>query len=279
MAGCPAHSPPVFVPVMTAAIAAIMPFLPFKHIMHKLVLIRHGESTWNLDNRFTGWTDVDLTPTGIEQAKYAGRLLKAEGYEFDVAYTSVLKRATRTLWHVLDEMDRTWLPVVNNWRLNERHYGALQGLNKAETAKQYGDAQVLLWRRSYDTPPPALAPSDPRSERGDMRYARLAPEQIPLTECLKDTVARVLPFWNEALAPALKAGKRVVVAAHGNSIRALVKYLDQVSDADIISLNIPNGIPLVYELDEELKPMRHYYLGDAEAAAKAAAAVASQGKA
>ncbi|ABD69043.1 phosphoglycerate mutase [Rhodoferax ferrireducens T118] len=247
--------------------------------MYKLVLIRHGESTWNLDNRFTGWTDVDLTPLGIEQAKNAGRLLKAEGYEFDVAYTSVLKRATRTLWHVLDEMDRTWLPVVNSWRLNERHYGALQGLNKAETAKQYGDAQVLAWRRSYDTPPPALEPTDPRSERADRRYARLSQDQVPLTECLKDTVARVMPFWYEALAPAIKAGKRVVVAAHGNSIRALVKYLDNISDDDIVGLNIPNGIPLVYELDENLKPIRHYYLGDAEAAAKAAAAVASQGKA
>ncbi|NDP37551.1 MAG: 2,3-diphosphoglycerate-dependent phosphoglycerate mutase [Rhodoferax sp.] len=247
--------------------------------MYKLVLIRHGESTWNLDNRFTGWTDVDLTTTGIEQAKNAGRLLKAEGYEFDIAYTSVLKRSTRTLWHVLDEMDRTWIPVVNSWRLNERHYGALQGLNKAETAKQYGDAQVLAWRRSYDTPPPALEPTDPRSERADPRYARLPQDQVPLTECLKDTVARVLPFWHEALAPAIKAGKRVVVAAHGNSIRALVKYLDNISDDDIVGLNIPNGIPLVYELDENLKPIRHYYLGDAEAAAKAAAAVASQGKA
>ena len=245
--------------------------------MHKLVLIRHGESTWNLDNRFTGWTDVDLTPTGVEQAKNAGRLLKAAGYEFDVAYTSVLKRATRTLWHVLDEMDRTWLPVVHSWRLNERHYGALQGLNKAETAKKYGDAQVLLWRRSYDTPPPPLESNDPRREGGDVRYAKLKPEQIPLTECLKDTVARVMPFWNEALAPALQAGKRVVVAAHGNSIRALVKYLDHISDEDIVGLNIPNGIPLVYELDDELRPIRHYYLGDAEAAAKAAAAVASQG--
>ena len=247
--------------------------------MHKLVLIRHGESTWNLDNRFTGWTDVDLTATGVEQAKECGRLLKAEGYEFDVAYTSVLKRATRTLWHVLDEMDRTWLPVVNSWRLNERHYGALQGLNKAEVAKQYGDAQVLQWRRSYDTPPPALAPTDPRCERNDPRYARLAPDQVPLTECLKDTVARVMPFWNEALAPAMKTGKRVVVAAHGNSIRALVKYLDKISDDDIVGLNIPNGIPLVYELDDNLAPIRHYYLGDAEAAAKAAAAVAAQGKA
>ncbi|NMM20158.1 MAG: 2,3-diphosphoglycerate-dependent phosphoglycerate mutase [Rhodoferax sp.] len=247
--------------------------------MHKLVLIRHGESTWNLDNRFTGWTDVDLTPTGVEQAKNAGRLLRAEGYEFDVAYTSVLKRATRTLWHVLDEMDRTWLPVVNSWRLNERHYGALQGLNKADVAKQYGDDQVLLWRRSYDTPPPALEATDPRCERGDLRYAKLQAEQIPLTECLKDTVARVMPFWNEALAPAIKAGKNVVVAAHGNSIRALVKYLDNISDNDIVGLNIPNGIPLVYELDDNLQPIRHYYLGDAKAAADAAAAVASQGKA
>ncbi|MDM0038090.1 2,3-diphosphoglycerate-dependent phosphoglycerate mutase [Variovorax sp. J22G21] len=247
--------------------------------MHKLVLIRHGESTWNLENRFTGWTDVDLTDTGVEQAKQAGRLLKAEGYEFDVACTSVLKRATRTLWHTLDELDRTWLPVVHSWRLNERHYGGLQGLNKAETAKKYGDEQVLVWRRSYDTPPPPLALDDPRSERGDVRYARLAPEQIPLTECLKDTVARVLPFWNESMAPAIRSGRRLVVAAHGNSIRALVKYLDGISDSDIVGLNIPNGIPLVYELDDELKPLRHYYLGDAEAAAKAAAAVASQGKA
>ena len=246
--------------------------------MHKLVLIRHGESTWNLENRFTGWTDVDLTETGVEQAKQAGRLLKAEGYYFDVAYTSVLKRATRTLWHTLDELDRTWLPVVHSWRLNERHYGGLQGLNKAETAKKYGDEQVLVWRRSYDTPPPPLDATDPRSERGDLRYARLSPEQIPLTECLKDTVARVLPFWNESMAPAIRSGRRLVVAAHGNSIRALVKYLDGISDSDIVGLNIPNGIPLVYELDDELKPLRHYYLGDAAAAEKAAAAVASQGK-
>jgi 2,3-bisphosphoglycerate-dependent phosphoglycerate mutase len=247
--------------------------------MHKLVLIRHGESTWNLENRFTGWTDVDLTALGIEQAKQAGRLLKAEGYDFDVAYTSVLKRATRTLWHTLDELDRTWLPVVHSWRLNERHYGALQGLNKAETAKKYGDEQVLIWRRSYSVPPPALDPGDPRCERGDPRYAKLAPEQVPLTECLKDTVARVLPFWNESMAPAIRAGRRLVVAAHGNSIRALVKYLDGISDDDIVGLNIPNGIPLVYELDDELKPLRHYYLGDAAAAEKAAAAVAAQGKA
>jgi 2,3-bisphosphoglycerate-dependent phosphoglycerate mutase len=246
--------------------------------MHKLVLIRHGESTWNLENRFTGWTDVPLTITGIEQAKAAGLLLKQEGWDFDLCYTSVLQRATHTLWHCLDQMDRTWLPVVHSWRLNERHYGALQGLNKAETAKKYGDEQVLLWRRSYDVPPPPLDPEDPRSERGDPRYARLPAQQIPLTECLKDTVARVLPFWNEAMAPALKSGKRVLVAAHGNSMRALVKYLDGISDSDIVGLNIPNGIPLVYELDANLKPLRHYYLGDAQAAARAAAAVANQGK-
>jgi 2,3-bisphosphoglycerate-dependent phosphoglycerate mutase len=205
-------------------------------------------------------------------------LLKAEGYEFDVAYTSVLKRATRTLWHVLDEMDRTWLPVVHQWRLNERHYGALQGLNKTDTAKQYGEAQVLAWRRSYDTPPPALDASDPRCERHDPRYIKLQPDQIPLTECLKDTVARVMPAWNESLAPAIKAGKRLVLAAHGNSIRAMVKYLDNISDEEIVDLNIPNGAPLVYELDHDLKPIRHYYLGDAQAVAAAAAAVASQGK-
>jgi 2,3-bisphosphoglycerate-dependent phosphoglycerate mutase len=230
--------------------------------MYKFVLIRHGESTWNLENRFTGWTDVDLTPTGIEQAKAAGRLLKAEGYEFDLAYTSLLKRAIHTLWHTLDAMDRQWLPVHNSWRLNERHYGALQGLNKAETAQKFGDEQVLVWRRSYDTPPPALEATD-----------------IPLTECLKDTVDRVIPFWTDSMAPAIKAGKHIVVAAHGNSIRALIKYLDHVSNDDIVNLNIPNGIPLVYELDANLKPIKHYYLGDAEAAAKAAAAVASQGKA
>jgi 2,3-bisphosphoglycerate-dependent phosphoglycerate mutase len=247
--------------------------------MYKLVLIRHGESTWNLENRFTGWTDVPLTDTGVAQAKMAGRLLKEAGYDFDVAYTSVLRRAIWTLWYALDELERTWLPVVKHWRLNERHYGALQGLNKADMAKQYGDEQVLVWRRSYDTPPPALEAGDPRGQRQDPRYAKLQPEDIPLTECLKDTVARVLPFWNESMAPAIKAGKRLVVAAHGNSIRALVKYLDGISDADIVGLNIPNGIPLVYELDADLKPIKSYYLGDAEAAAKAAAAVASQGKA
>jgi len=247
--------------------------------MYKLVLIRHGESTWNLENRFTGWTDVELTPTGISQAMSAGKLLKAEGYEFDVAYTSVLKRAIHTLNYALDEMDRTWLPVVKDWRLNERHYGGLQGLNKADMAKEYGDEQVLVWRRSYDTPPPALEANDPRGQRQDLRYAKLNPEQVPLTECLKDTVARVVPYWEEVLAPAIKSGQRILIAAHGNSIRALIKYLDNIGDADIVGVNIPNGIPLVYELDANLKPIRHYYLGDADAAAKAAAAVAAQGKA
>jgi 2,3-bisphosphoglycerate-dependent phosphoglycerate mutase len=247
--------------------------------MYQLVLIRHGESTWNLENRFTGWTDVDLTPLGLEQAKNAGRLLKAAGFDFDVAYTSMLKRATRTLWHVLDEMDRTWLPVVHSWRLNERHYGALQGLNKSDMARQYGESQVLAWRRSYDTPPPALDAADARCERSDARYARLKPNQVPLSECLKDTVDRVMPFWNEALAPALKSGRRLVLAAHGNSIRALVKYLDGISEQDIVGLNIPNGIPLVYELDAALKPLGHRYLGDAEALAQATAAVARQGRA
>jgi 2,3-bisphosphoglycerate-dependent phosphoglycerate mutase len=247
--------------------------------MHKLVLIRHGESTWNLENRFTGWTDVPLTDTGVAQAQQAGQLLRDTGYEFDVAYTSVLKRAIWTLWHCLDNMERTWLPVQHDWRLNERHYGALQGLNKADMARQYGDEQVLIWRRSYDTPPPSLDADDPRGQRHDPRYARLAPGQVPLTECLKDTVARVMPCWNERLAPAIRSGQRVLVAAHGNSMRALVKYLDGISDGDIVGVNIPNGIPLVYELDEALKPIRHYYLGDPEAAARAAAAVASQGKA
>ena len=247
--------------------------------MYKLVLIRHGESVWNLENRFTGWTDVGLTPTGVEQAREAGRLLKDAGIEFDLAYTSVLKRAVWTLWHTLDTMDRTWLPIQHDWRLNERHYGALQGLNKADTARKYGDEQVLVWRRSYETPPPALEPGDARSERGDLRYAKLAAGEVPLTECLKDTVARVLPCWDERLAPALRAGQRLVISAHGNSIRALVKYLDGISDDAIVGLNIPNGIPLVYELDSELKPLRHYYLGDADAAEKAAAAVAMQGKA
>ena len=247
--------------------------------MHQLVLIRHGESTWNLENRFTGWSDVGLTSTGIAQATEAGRLLAQEGFAFDVAYTSVLKRAIHTLWHSLDAMDCPWLPVHCSWRLNERHYGALQGLNKSEMAQKYGDEKVLIWRRSYDTPPPALQLDDPRSERGDRRYANLEPAQVPLTECLRDTVARVMPFWRDSVEPALSNGKRVLVVAHGNSIRALVKYRDRISDTDIVGLNIPNGIPLVYELDENLKPIRSYYLGDAEAAARAAAAVASQGKA
>ena len=246
--------------------------------MHKIVLIRHGESTWNLENRFTGWTDVPLTDTGVAQARQAGRLMREAGLEFDVAYTSVLKRAVWTLWHALDEMERTWLPVLHDWRLNERHYGALQGLNKADMARQYGDEQVLVWRRSYDTPPPVLDAADPRSERGDLRYARIDSSDIPLTECLKDTVARVLPCWNERIAPAIKGGQRLVIAAHGNSIRALVKYLDRIGDDDIVGVNIPNGIPLVYELDANLAPLKSYYLGDAEAAARAAAAVAAQGR-
>lgn len=245
--------------------------------MYQLVLIRHGESTWNLENRFTGWTDVDLTPLGVQQASAAGQLLKAQGWDFDVCFTSVLQRAIRTLWLTLDGMERTWLPVIKDQRLNERHYGALQGLNKTDMAKQYGDAQVLQWRRSYDTPPPALEAQDPRSERHDRRYPD--PSTVPLTECLKDTVARVLPLWNEQIAPAILSGQRVLIAAHGNSIRALIKYLDGVSDEAIVGVNIPNGLPLVYELDAQLKPLRHYYLGDAQAAAAAVAAVASQGKA
>jgi len=228
--------------------------------MYKIVFIRHGESVWNLENRFTGWADVDLTPTGVQQARSAGVVLKQHGFDFDIAYTSMLQRATRTLWHCLDEMQRTWLPVVHAWRLNERHYGALQGLNKSDTAQQYGEAQVLAWRRSYDVPPPALEPTDPRCERGDLRYAKLKPEQIPLAECLKDTVDRVLPLWNESMAPAILAGKRIVIAAHGNSIRAMIKYLDGISDADIVGVNIPNGRPLVYELDASLKALGHYYL-------------------
>ncbi|MEI7740417.1 MAG: 2,3-diphosphoglycerate-dependent phosphoglycerate mutase [Betaproteobacteria bacterium] len=228
--------------------------------MYTLVLIRHGESTWNLENRFTGWTDVDLTPLGIEQAKQCGQLLRQKGYAFDLAYTSVLQRAIHTLWHCLDAMERPWLPVVHSWRLNERHYGALQGLNKAQTAQKYGDAQVLAWRRSYDVPPPALAADDLRAEKHQERYAKMDASLVPLTECLKDTVARVLPFWNDSIAPALKAGKRPLIVAHGNSIRALIKYLDDMSDADIIELNIPNGAPLVYELDAQLKPIKHYYL-------------------
>ena len=239
--------------------------------MHKLVLIRHGESTWNLENRFTGWTDVDLTPTGVSQAISAGKLLKAEGYVFDAAYTSLLKRAIHTLFYCLDEMDQIWIPMHKHWRLNERHYGALQGLNKAETSAKYGEDQVMAWRRSYNTPPPPLALDDKRSERCDRRYAHLADGQVPLSECLRDTVDRVLPLWNNSLAPAIRSGQRIILTAHGNSIRALVKYLDNISDTDIVGLNVPNGIPLVYELDEELKPLRHYYLGNAEAAVLGAA--------
>ncbi|MGZ5779872.1 MAG: 2,3-diphosphoglycerate-dependent phosphoglycerate mutase [Burkholderiaceae bacterium] len=247
--------------------------------MNKIVFMRHGESTWNLDNRFTGWTDVDLTEKGIAEAKQAGKLLKEAGFTFDMAYTSVLKRAIRTLWLTLDEMDLMWLPVEHDWRLNERHYGALQGLNKAETAAKYGDEQVLVWRRSYDVPPMPLEPNDPRTSYNDPRYAGLRREQIPLTECLKDTVARVLPAWSDSIAPAIRSGKRILISAHGNSLRALIKYLDGISDKDIVGLNIPNGQPLVYELDADLKPIKSYYLGDASAIEAALKAVASQGKA
>ncbi len=247
--------------------------------MPKIVLLRHGESIWNKENLFTGWYDVDLSDQGKVEAKKAGELLKAEGFTFDVAFTSVLKRAIRTLNMALDELDLLWIPVEKSWKLNERHYGALQGLNKAQTAAKYGDEQVLVWRRSYDTPPPALEESDPRYPGSDPRYAGLTSAEIPKTECLKDTVARVLPYWNDTIAPAVKSGKKVVIAAHGNSLRALVKYLDGISDEDIVGLNIPTGIPLVYELDDDLKPTKSYYLGDqAEIAAKAAA-VAAQGKA
>jgi 2,3-bisphosphoglycerate-dependent phosphoglycerate mutase len=246
--------------------------------MYELVLIRHGESTWNQENRFTGWTDVPMTDLGVRQARQAGRLLRDADQRFDVAYTSVLKRALWTLWHCLDEMDRSWLPVINDWRLNERHYGALQGLNKAETARRFGDEQVLAWRRSYDTPPPPLEPEDPRSERSDPRYAGLRPDQVPLTECLKDTVARVLPCWDEVLAPAIRSGRRALIVAHGNSIRGLVKMLDGISDSDIVGLNIPNGIPLLYQLDAKLQPISSRYLGDAAAAQAAAASVAAQGR-
>ena len=246
--------------------------------MYKVVLLRHGESTWNKENRFTGWTDVDLSEQGRREAKQAGELLKAEGFTFDLAYTSVLKRAIRTLWTVLDEMDLMWIQVVHSWRLNERHYGALQGLNKAETAAKFGDAQIKIWRRSYDTPPPKLDPADERNPALDPRYRDLKPEELPLTECLKDTVARMLPYWHQTIAPSIIAGKRVIVAAHGNSIRALVKYLDEISDEEIVELNIPTGVPLVYELDDQLKPIKHYYLGDAAAIAAAQQAVANQGK-
>jgi 2,3-bisphosphoglycerate-dependent phosphoglycerate mutase len=247
--------------------------------MIKLVLIRHGESVWNKENLFTGWTDVDLSDTGRKEAKAAGELLKAEGFTFDLAYTSVLKRAIRTLWSVLDELDLMWIPVNHRWRLNERHYGALQGLNKAETAAKYGDEQVKIWRRSYDVPPPPLEPTDERYPGNDPRYAGLTKDELPLTESLKETVARFLPLWHEEIAPTLRSGKRVIIAAHGNSLRALVKYLDNVSEADILGLNIPTGVPLVYELTDDLKPVKHYYLGDQAAIAAKQAAVANQGKA
>ncbi len=246
--------------------------------MKKIVLLRHGESTWNKENRFTGWTDVDLTPKGLEEAKNAGRLLREQGFTFDIAYTSVLKRAIRTLWITLDELDQMWIPVRNTWRLNERHYGALQGLNKAETANKYGDEQVLIWRRSYNTRPPALTSEDDRYPGTDPRYADLAKQDIPLTECLEDTVARFMPYWNETIAPQVATGKRVIITAHGNSIRALVKYLDNISDQDILTCNIPTGVPLVYELDDNLKPIRNYYLGDQSDVEKAMQAVANQGK-
>jgi 2,3-bisphosphoglycerate-dependent phosphoglycerate mutase len=246
--------------------------------MHTVVLLRHGESTWNKENRFTGWTDVDLTDRGRAEAEDAGRLLRDGGYTFDLAFTSVLKRAIRTLTIALDGLDRLWIPVEKDWRLNERHYGALQGLNKAETTAKHGEAQVKIWRRSYDIPPPPLAPDDPRHPSRDPRYADLRPDQLPLTESLKDTVARFLPYWHAAIAPSIQSGKKVVVAAHGNSLRALVKYLDNVAESEIVELNIPTGIPLVYELDAQLKPLRHYYLGDPAAAAAAAARVANQAK-
>jgi len=246
--------------------------------MKQLVLLRHGESVWNRENRFTGWTDVDLSPQGIDEAKSAGRVLRERGFSFDVAYTSVLKRAIRTLWLTLDELDLMWIPVHNNWRLNERHYGALQGLNKAETAAKFGDEQVLIWRRSYDIRPPALDASDDRYPGRDPRYKHLATAELPLTECLKDTVARFLPYWSEVIAPRVSAGERVLIAAHGNSLRALVKYLDGVGDNEIVGLNIPTGIPLIHELTDPLKPLRSYYLGDAEQVAKATQAVANQGK-
>jgi len=247
--------------------------------MYKLVLIRHGESEWNKANLFTGWTDVELSEKGLLEAKSGGELLKKEGFTFDIAYTSVLKRAIRTLWTVLDEMDLMWIPVVRDWRLNERHYGALQGLNKAETAAKYGDEQVKIWRRSYDIQPPALEKDDPRYPGHDPRYKNLSEAQLPASECLKDTVARFLPLWNDVIAPQIKEGKKVVIAAHGNSLRALVKHLDNISEDEIIGLNIPTGVPLVYELDANLKPIKHYYLGDQEAIQKAMDAVANQGKA
>ena len=246
--------------------------------MYKIVLLRHGESTWNKENRFTGWTDVDLSEKGVEEAKEAARLLIEEGYTFDIAYTSVLKRGIRTLWIVLDKMDLMWIPVHRSWRLNERHYGALQGFYKAKMAAEIGEEQVLIWRRSYDIPPPALKTSDPRYPGNDKRYNGLKVEELPLAECLKDTVERVLPYWHETIVPSIKSGKRVLVSAHGNSLRALVKYLDNVPEGEIVKLNIPTGIPLVYELDEKFKPTNHYYLGDTEKLEEAIKAVADQGK-
>lgn len=246
--------------------------------MYKLVLVRHGESDWNKQNRFTGWTDVDLSEKGLAEAKEGGQVLKAQGYTFDIAFTSVLKRAIRTLWIVLDEMDLMWVPVHNSWRLNERHYGALQGLNKSETAAKFGEDQVKIWRRSYDVPPPPLEKDDPRYPGHEARYKQLTQSELPLTECLKDTVARFLPYWHEVIAPAVRSGKKVIVAAHGNSLRALVKYLDKISDEQIVSLNIPTGMPLVYELDENLQPLKSYYLGDPEKVKAAMEAVAAQGK-
>ena len=246
--------------------------------MIRMVLIRHGQSMWNKENRFTGWTDVDLTEQGVDEAREAGIILKKEGYTFDMAFTSVLKRAIRTLWIVLDQMDLMWIPVMNSWRLNERHYGALQGLNKAEMAQKYGEDQVHIWRRSYDIRPPALEKTDPRYPGSDPKYKDLDPKDIPVTECLKDTVDRFMPYWHESMVPELKRGKKIVVSAHGNSLRALVKYLDHVSDEEITRLNIPTGIPLIYELDDDLKPLKHYYLGDTDKIAKAIQTVAAQGK-
>ena len=247
--------------------------------MYKLVLVRHGESTWNKENRFTGWTDVDLTEQGVKEAKQAGKRLLAEGYEFDIAFTSVLKRAIRTLWIVMEEMDTFWLPVERHWRLNERHYGGLQGLNKAETAEKHGEEQVFIWRRSYDIPPPKLEKSDDRYPGKDRRYASLTEDELPLTECLKDTYNRCIPYWHERIAPTIKSGKRVLIAAHGNSMRALIKFFDNISDDEIPSVNVPTGIPLVYELDEDLKPIKHYYLADPEEVKKLQEKVANQGKA
>jgi len=247
--------------------------------MHKIVLLRHGESVWNKENRFTGWTDVDLSEKGVLEAKKSGQILKKEGFVFDLAFTSVLKRAIRTLWITLDEMDLMWIQVYNSWRLNERHYGALQGLNKAQTAAKFSEEQVLIWRRSFDIRPPELEKSDSRYPGNDPRYGDMDKRDLPLTECLKDTVARFLPYWHEAIAPTVNKGKKVIIAAHGNSLRALVKYLDNVSDQEIVNLNIPTGIPLVYELDNDLKALKHYYLGDPEEVAKAMAQVANQGKA